>query len=657
MKRKIQISLFIYFVFFLSMTALASSELKIISRQEWGADENITFENNTGNVLETQNNNFSEHLENPSEVAEQDPEIERIVTHDEGGRKYLWPLQYAKEIKFIVIHYTGLAKKYDDPLEEIRAIYRAHALQRKWGDIGYHFLIDREGKIYEGRKGGPKVIGGHAVAMNKVSIGIALMGNFNEEELPGPMLASLIKLLEHQTKLYNLDPAGQTEYKGKVYPNIHGHSDNSSVKSDPGKFFQPKWVPLRKILAELIQEEPQAKPSQYDFSLLERGNLITGPPDRETEFTISIKNKGRVAWKDGTFLENLDEPKLPRILAKLENEKVPRGGIGTFRGTMVETLPSGMFAPRVRLVVNEVARPEKSFTIPFMIEGYPFGEKPLRVALSFPERNAKISSETGFSLLLANSKIFTFQPYRKVTVNSLGKGKYRVRSSGRNFTLNTPPRFQALSHGILSLTNFENRPAWNQNLNDNTYRGILEINHVDGKLTIINELPLDDYLKGIAEISNGDPQEKIKTIMILARSYAKYYRDQARKFPGKPYDLDDNPDHTQKYLGHGLEQRSPNIVAAAGVTKGKIVTYEGKQVITPYFNQSDGRTRSAQEVWGWTHTPYLKSVPDNFCGSTELKGHGVGLSGCGAAQLAKDGKTAEEIIKYYYQGVEIQDQK
>ncbi len=76
---------------------------------------------------------------------------------------------------------------------------------------------------------------------------------------------------------------------------------------------------------------------------------------------------------------------------------------------------------------------------------------------------------------------------------------------------------------------------------------------------------------------------------------------------------------------------------------------------TPYFNKSDGRTRSAKEVWGWTNTPYLVSVPDPLCKSEDqkLSGHGVGLSGCGADGAAARGYTAEQILHYYYPGTII----
>ena len=111
----------------------------------------------------------------------------------------------------------------------------------------------------------------------------------------------------------------------------------------------------------------------------------------------------------------------------------------------------------------------------------------------------------------------------------------------------------------------------------------------------------------------------------------------------------------QKYLGYGLELRSPNFTQAVEITKNEVVTYQEKLVKTPYFNQSNGRTLSAQEVWGWNHTPYLISVEDTYCQGLSRKGHGVGLSGYGATQMAKNGKSYKNIIKYYYQGVEIDD--
>lgn len=633
-------------------------KVKIISRQEWGADEEITIEETENRKQETDGNRETgngEHLEEPSEIQEEDLEIERVVTHDEQGREYTWPLQYAKKIKFIVMHHTGLPNELpDDPEQEMRNIFRSHTIFRKWGDIGYHYVIDRDGKIYEGRKGGSKVIGGHAQPVNKVSVGISLMGNYDEEELPAPMLASTIALLDQLIKQYKINPLGKTLYKGKIYPNIHGHMDNSP-KRDPGKFFNQKFPYIRQILSYYRSKKKKANPPKYNFTPIGRRELIAALPDEDTAFTIRLKNTGEVMWRRNTYLENSADVSLPRVFAKLENKRVKPGGLGVFSGEIPAQTSSawlsGMNLPSVNLVINGTLRPKKEIPIPVMVE---FKEKPVRVALSFARKKPEFRSAEGMKLYEGGKLIHQFKKNEIVTVAALKAGGYRVRTKEKKFDLKNPPRLRARNNGILELVNFENRPAWNQSLNDNFFRGVLEIQKVDGKLTVINELPLEDYLKGIAEVSNSDPIEKIKTIIILSRSYAKYYRDIGQKFPGKPFHLDDNPDHTQKYVGYGLELRSPNIVAAVNATKGKIVTYQKQPVITPYFNQSDGRTRSAQEVWGWTHTPYLQSVQDTFCGTTELKGHGVGVSGCGATELAKQGKTAEEIIKYYMPGVEIE---
>lgn len=626
---------------------------KIISRQQWSANEEITFQKTTSFSLEEDSSDKNEENgEEKSETVEKDPEIERIVEQNEQGRKYIWPLEYAKKIKFIVMHHTGLGNELPaDPRQEMRNIFQSHTVGRQWGDVGYHYVIDRWGNIYEGRKGGEKVIGGHAKPVNKVSVGISLMGNFDEQEIPAKMLASTIALLDQLSRQYKIKPLGSSKYKGKSYKNLHGHSDNSP-KKDPGKFFNQKFPFVRELLAYYQNKKTQTAEPEYDFAEIGPQQLISVPFNESEKFTIRLKNKGTITWNKNTYLENLNDKTLSTIFAKLQQDEVKPGGLGVFKGEIPKSDVSVMRMPAVSLVINGTIRPQKFIPVPIMAAAQ---EKPVRVALSFKENKPQIASASGMKMYSGSEFICEFGKNEIVTVAKLKKSRYRMRTNKKKFDLLAPPRFEALNDGILELVNFENRPAWNQKLNDNLFRGIIEIQKVNGKLAIINELPLEDYLKGIAEISNSDPKEKIKTIIILARSYATYYRDVGKKFPGKPYDLDDDPDHTQKYVGYGLEKRAPNIVKAVKETRGQIVLYKGKQIITPYFNQSDGRTRSAQEIWGWKDAPYLQSVPDTFCGATVLKGHGVGLSGCGATALAKQEKTAQEIIKYYYKGIEITD--
>jgi peptidoglycan hydrolase-like amidase len=85
------------------------------------------------------------------------------------------------------------------------------------------------------------------------------------------------------------------------------------------------------------------------------------------------------------------------------------------------------------------------------------------------------------------------------------------------------------------------------------------------------------------------------------------------------------------------------------------VTYNGEVVVTPYFSQSDGRTRAWEEVWWGTGKAWLVSRPDPNCTGLNLFGHGVGLSARGARGMALSGSTYEQILKHYYTGVEIKN--
>ena len=75
-----------------------------------------------------------------------------------------------REIKEIIIHCTATPEGRDVSIEEIRSWH----LDRGWRDIGYHYVIDLEGRIHVGR--GPNTIGAHTKGHNKHSIGIAYIG-------------------------------------------------------------------------------------------------------------------------------------------------------------------------------------------------------------------------------------------------------------------------------------------------------------------------------------------------------------------------------------------------------------------------------------------------------------------------------------------------
>lgn len=206
----------------------------------------------------------------------------------------------------------------------------------------------------------------------------------------------------------------------------------------------------------------------------------------------------------------------------------------------------------------------------------------------------------------------------------------------------------------LEITDYSRPVSWLPGANDNTFRGKLELRYTPSTdvVWVINELPFESYLRGIAETSNVSPLEFQKALLTAARTYGLYHINRATKHASEFFHVDAHLD--QVYRGYGQEARSPNIVDGVNKTRGQIVTYDGKLAITPYFSRSDGRTRDWTEVWGGSGFPWLKSVAVPYDVGQTLWGHGVGLSARGALYMAsKDNAMYDQILKHFYQGTEL----
>lgn len=205
----------------------------------------------------------------------------------------------------------------------------------------------------------------------------------------------------------------------------------------------------------------------------------------------------------------------------------------------------------------------------------------------------------------------------------------------------------------LTMTDFARPVSWLPGANDNTFRSILELRwspKTDAVWTI-NELPIEMYLRGIAETSDVSPMEYQKALLTGARTYAMYHWVRGTKHAAEYFHVDAKYD--QVYRGYGAEARSPKIVQAITDTRGQIVTYNQELAITPYYSRSDGRTRNWNEVWGGSGFPWLVSVPVPQDKGRTLWGHGVGLSASGALGMAKEGSLYRDILKHFYQGTDV----
>jgi hypothetical protein len=118
--------------------------------------------------------------------------------------------RYAPVLRFAVVHHTAGASAYAPEASAaiVRGIELYHVKANGWNDIGYNFLVDRYGQVFEGRRGGMQrnVIGAHAEGFNTGSVGIALIGTYAKRPTREAEDA-LAKLLAWRLDVGHVDPA------------------------------------------------------------------------------------------------------------------------------------------------------------------------------------------------------------------------------------------------------------------------------------------------------------------------------------------------------------------------------------------------------------------------------------------------------------------
>ncbi len=143
------------------------------------------------------------------------------------------------EITHALVHHTVTANEPANPPQVVRQIWDWHVNDNGWLDIGYNFLVDHEGNLYQGRYNPDlmqtDVQGAHAGAANSRSTGIALLGQFEPGASPQPghprarALDALVKVVSWRFTQREIDPLGQGMLAGNYLPTISGHRDVSAT--------------------------------------------------------------------------------------------------------------------------------------------------------------------------------------------------------------------------------------------------------------------------------------------------------------------------------------------------------------------------------------------------------------------------------------------
>ena len=233
----------------------------------------------------------------------------KIISRTEWGANEdyrTWEPQYDAPQAF-VIHHTAGGDGADDPAATVRGIYYWHAVVLGWGDIGYNYLVDPEGNIYEGRYGGDGAIGAHAynnvtdVNYNDGTIGISVLGCYEDEtndcyivnQYNDNIQNAVTSLIAEKANDLNISLNGERTVIDKSVPSIVGHRDLDYTLC-PGNILETQLpgmitVAEEKYQALVVNQQYRATLNNQNYASAYFINATINP-------VVSYKNSGDLPW-------------------------------------------------------------------------------------------------------------------------------------------------------------------------------------------------------------------------------------------------------------------------------------------------------------------------------------------------------------------------
>ncbi|GHJ59790.1 hypothetical protein NOK12_23080 [Nocardioides sp. OK12] len=175
--------------------------------------------------------------------------------------------RYNSTIEQLHVHHTASGNDYSrtDVPALIRGFYRYHTQNLGWSDIAYNFLVDKYGRLWEGRAGGvaKPVRGAHTLGFNATSTGVAAIGNY---EVTGPskaMLGALADLAAWKLDQYARRPRGKIKVRSEGSDRyragtvatlriIDGHRDTNDTAC-PGKLLYARLPDVRSDAHRIVE--------------------------------------------------------------------------------------------------------------------------------------------------------------------------------------------------------------------------------------------------------------------------------------------------------------------------------------------------------------------------------------------------------------------
>ena len=214
---------------------------------------------------------------------------------------------YSNGLKALYVHHTAGTNSYTaaQSPQLVRGIYAYHTKAMRWPDIGYQYLVDKFGTVYQGRRDAVTdlPVGAQAGGYNSQTIGISAMGNYSTAKPSAVMVTAIENVLAWKAYQYDLDPTGtttlttgtssksQTRHKDgqKVKVNvIQGHRD-TNLTACPGTYLYAKLPEIRTAVASKVEAARNAYGTAQE--------VLAAPKITKKPLPVVFTSSAKVAWK------------------------------------------------------------------------------------------------------------------------------------------------------------------------------------------------------------------------------------------------------------------------------------------------------------------------------------------------------------------------
>jgi hypothetical protein len=225
---------------------------------------------------------------------------------------------YMPDVTVGVIHHTESTNSYTDGAAQVRSVYAFHTLSRGWSDIGYNYLVDRFGVIYEGRYGGVdrNVMGAHAGGFNYSTFGVSAIGSYTQTTPTPALVSSIQRLMAWRMTIAYIDPVGSSPLTSAgggtarypagethTFDNISGHR-NTGLTDCPGELLYAQLPSIRAAVTSMVGVglvKPSAVP---DWTWMQFRGTVQTPGQT---VAVSIRDTaGNTIWSQ--VHQNVSEP-------------------------------------------------------------------------------------------------------------------------------------------------------------------------------------------------------------------------------------------------------------------------------------------------------------------------------------------------------------